>query len=117
MANGKQVQLLDDFRLGFALYKVQENHNMMRFRTSASNHFYRQRAVGEGAQAGQRIEVLVSEWWQSVHSEDAGETLMTVAGERWQGMYGRFVEFVAFGPSQMDRWMNGWMDRWMGWIE
>lgn len=24
---------------------------------------------GEGAQPGQRIEVLVSEWWQGVHSE------------------------------------------------
>ena len=95
MANGKQVQLLDSFRLGFALYKVQEEHNiiifplfsceLMRFRTSASNHFYRQRAVGEGAQAGQRIEVLVSEWWQSVHSEDAGEMLMTVNREKMAG--------------------------------
>lgn len=33
--------------------------------------------VGEGAQAGQRIEVLVSEWWQNVHSED-GEVGMEV---------------------------------------
>lgn len=31
--------------------------------------------VGEGAQAGQRIEVLVSEWWQSVHTEESGELL------------------------------------------
>lgn len=76
----------------FALYKVQHqiitrsykiiisSCELMRFRTSRSNHFYRQRdvTVGEGAQAGQRIEVLVSEWWQSVHTEETGEMLSSV---------------------------------------
>ncbi|CAL1155229.1 unnamed protein product [Cladocopium goreaui] len=34
--------------------------------------------AGEGAQPGQRIEVLVSEWWQGVHSEEMDRQLDSI---------------------------------------